>query len=101
MLRACLRVPDGVLNGGLGHAMPANPRQQPWNVASTLNLPAQQRRSKVAARHVPRRVDRLFVVERMFASRTLTPTFDAVAFDGHEQDSALGRTPEAGLEEVH
>src|SRR5579864_1739833 len=74
--------------------------EQRHGIASTINLLSQQRRSKIALRGIPSRVDGLFAIKRIFTSDAFSPSFRAVGMDGQQKDPALRGAAKAGLKEM-
>src|SRR5258708_1648909 len=70
------------------------------NVGRFFDCPTQNPRSQILLRGIPRSVNRLFVIERIFTRYALAPSLRAVSVQGEQQDTAFGSALEAGLKEM-
>src|SRR5260370_691771 len=80
--------------------MSAKLPEQRGNVGCFFDCLAQNPRRQILLNGVPRRVNRLFVIKRIFTCHTLAPSLRAVGVQGEQQDTAFSGALEAGLKEM-
>src|SRR5580698_4252523 len=96
-----LRIPDGVFERSLCHAMAADLAEDARTLATVLRIGVRQRRCQFLHGDQPRCVNRFFTEIGMLTGYTLTPAGKSLGLDLDQHDAAFRRSTETGLEWRH
>src|SRR5215469_18359235 len=100
LLLAGFAVPEGVFDGGFGHAVAADPCHQGGALPGRGDVLADHRRREMLAQRGPGASDPFARIVRIFTGDALPPAVHAFAVHGDEQDAAMVEAAEARLEKV-
>src|ERR1043166_8709056 len=80
--------------------MPANFTEQRHRISGTIYVLSQQSRSKITLSGIPRGVNRLFTIERVFTGHAFAPSFRPVSMNRQQKDAAFCSAAKTGLKKM-